>query len=274
VVQARSWLPDAVGGVIWFGPGAAHGTVYIPVLAGMQLAPDTLEYGWQGVYNTTTAFWANRRVLNYAQVKFSYMIEQIRALQAALESASVRLIGELSDRYALSAAHPVALTTTELASIESVFVANAWKATAEMNRLFHFLFFSYPDGYLDYWDEAGFHSGSLGYPVWWLEAGNYVDGPPPVTASAMQQQVRQRAQEALKQEQKRAEAAVGTRRGAEGVPGVSTAGKLDMMQMLVEGQAQAASADSALVQCLQGCDLHSSDRTYRECTQACISHSQ
>ena len=178
-------------------------TVYIPVLAGMQLAPDTLEYGWQGVYNITTAFWANRRVLNYAQVKFSYMIEQIRALQDALESASVRLIGEVSDRYSLSAAHPVALTTAELASIESVFAANAWKATAEMNRLFHFLFFSYPDGYLDYWDEAGFHSGSLGYPVWWLEAGNYVDGPPPVTASAVQQQVRQRAQEALKEEGKR-----------------------------------------------------------------------
>jgi hypothetical protein len=257
-----------VGGVIWFGPGAAHGTVYIPVLAGMQLAPDTLECGWQGVYNTTTAFWANRRVLNYAQVKFSYMIEQIRAVQDALESASVRLIGELSDRYSLSAARPVALTAGDLAAIESIFVANARKATEEMNRLFHFLLFTYPDGYLDYWDEAGFHSTSLGYPVWWLEAGNYVDGPPDVTASPMQQQVRQRVMEAEKQERQRAEKVAGTRRGAEGVPGVSAAAKHDMPLV------RSPSADSALVLCLQGCGLLGSDRTYRECTRACIPHSQ
>jgi hypothetical protein len=84
----------------------------------------------------------------------------------------------------------------------------------------------------------------------------------------MQQQVQQRAQEALKQERERA--AAGMRRGAEGVPGVSAAGKLDMMQVQGEGQAQAPSADSALVQCLQGCGLLGNDRTYRECTQACI----
>lgn len=96
MVQARSWLPDAVGGVIWFGPAAAHATVYVPVLAGMQSAPDTLQYGWQGVYNTSTSYWANRRVLNIAQTKFSYMIEHIRQVQNALESASVQLIGEVA----------------------------------------------------------------------------------------------------------------------------------------------------------------------------------
>jgi hypothetical protein len=30
VLQSRAWLPDAIGGVIWFGAGAAHGTAYIP----------------------------------------------------------------------------------------------------------------------------------------------------------------------------------------------------------------------------------------------------
>ena len=159
-MQSRSWLPDAVGGVVWFGPGAAHGTVYVPVLAGMPRAPDTLSWGWQGVYNTSTSFWANRRVLNYAQVKFSYMIEQIRAVQSQCESASVRLISDLDRKFAHRAGGE--LSAEELVALHDIFEANARKAALEMNRLFNFLLFSYPDGYLDHWDDAGFHSTSLG----------------------------------------------------------------------------------------------------------------
>jgi hypothetical protein len=181
VVQSRAWLPDAVGGVLWFGPGAAHGTVYVPVLAGMQAAPDTLNYGWQGVYNTSTNYWANRRVLNYAQAKFSYMINQIRQVQDAMESASQVLVtaGEL-----VTAGADV--STDAWRHTEQVFAANAWRCAFEMNRLFNFLLFTYADGYVNYWDEAGFHATNAGYPVWWLEAGNYVTGPPPVSPTPMQ----------------------------------------------------------------------------------------
>lgn len=171
MVQARSWLPDAVGGVIWFGPGAAHGTVYVPVLAGMQSAPDTLECGWQGVYNTSTSFWANRRVINFAQVKFSYMIEQIREVQNALESASVELVNSFAAKFSVALTQPQGsldvaskglVRAKFLADLDAVFTANARKATQEMNQLFNFLLFTYPDGYLNYWDDKGFHSQSLG----------------------------------------------------------------------------------------------------------------
>lgn len=167
VVQARSWLPDAVGGVIWFGPAAAHGTVYVPVLAGMLSAPDTLECGWQGVYNTTTAYWANRRVLNFAQVKFSYMIEQIRAVQDALESASVELTNSFAEKFTASKSAGSAHEGAEhlQAEMDTVFTVNAREATYQMNHLFNFLLFTYPDGYLNYWDESGFHSTSLGNPI-------------------------------------------------------------------------------------------------------------
>jgi hypothetical protein len=259
VVQARSWLPDAVGGVVWFGPGPAHGTVYIPVLAGMQHAPDTLGYGWQGVYNTSTAFWANRRVLNYAQVKFSYMIEDIRRVQNACESASVQLVDALTQQF-MSPHQQV--TGQAMAAIERLFEANAWKATYEMNQLLHSLFFTYPDGYLDYWDDAGFHSTSLGYPVWWMEAGNYKDGPPDVSAaSVLQQRFRDTARSAQAVAEKRAAHAV--RPGARAVPGVALAGAQDMPAEL---------ASSSLLQCLRSCDSVAADAQYRICAQGCTMH--
>ena len=169
VVQARSWLPDALGGVIWFGPGAAHGTVYTPVLAGMQSAPDTLECGWQGVYNTTTSYWANRRVINFAQVKFSYMIEQIRTVQDALENASVELTNSFAEKFSAGNGGKMAqLSAQVLADMDAVFTANARRATLEMNQLFNFLLFTYADGYLNYWDDSGFHSTSLGTLLIWI----------------------------------------------------------------------------------------------------------
>ena len=91
VVQARSWLPDAVGGTLWFGPHAAHGTVYVPLAAGLLQAPPEYTDGWQGsspVGQQRTengGFWASRAVLNVAQLRFETAIPIVRKLQQLLE---------------------------------------------------------------------------------------------------------------------------------------------------------------------------------------------
>lgn len=267
VVQSRSWLPDAVGGVIWFGPGAAHGTVYTPVLAGMTRAPDTLSYGWQGVFNTSTAFWANRRVLNYAQVKFSYMIEHIRAVQDCCETESVRLVDGLSDTYNVGNTADT-LTVDVLNMVESVFEANANKATFEMNRLLDALFFTYPDGYKDYWDESGFHSTSLGYPVWWLEAGNYVDGPPDVEA------VSTLARKNLKRKESQLLEAfpVSLNLISEKIPGIASSKFNEGLP--VHGLKQTVISENgnenALRKCVSACGEIVELSQYRQCTTNCL----
>ena len=46
VIESRSWLPDAVGGTLWFAPHAAHGSLFVPFSAGAARAPDAYSRGW------------------------------------------------------------------------------------------------------------------------------------------------------------------------------------------------------------------------------------
>ena len=47
LLQLRATLPDAVGGVLWFGPHAALTTVFTPFVAGMHASDSTFEVGHQ-----------------------------------------------------------------------------------------------------------------------------------------------------------------------------------------------------------------------------------
>ena len=60
VMEARSWLPDPVGGVVWFAPHAAHTSVYAPFPCGMDVLPASFANGsgW-GTVDRGVAAWAN-----------------------------------------------------------------------------------------------------------------------------------------------------------------------------------------------------------------------
>lgn len=87
VAQMRNWLPDPVGGILWFGVDDADASVYVPMYAGIQSAPyefaegngDMLEFSWDA------AFWVFNWVSNMSYSRYSYMIEDIRKVQNELE---------------------------------------------------------------------------------------------------------------------------------------------------------------------------------------------
>lgn len=161
VTQLRSWLPDEVGGVLWFGAGAAHSTVYVPLFAGAQYSPDVLSRGWQGVYDPSTSYWASRLLLNVAQIKFSYIVEDIRALQQTAEAASQILVDELTDAYVAG--------KESMAGISDKVAANAVFAASSSADLLHSVLFKYADGYLNVWRPSGFKSVSIGLSCFRVE---------------------------------------------------------------------------------------------------------
>ena len=90
IVQSRSWLPDAVGGVLWWGAHAAPYTLYVPFAAGMQRLP-ACTLGTPAALDRSTLFWGVRYLYNYAQLKRDKMIGTINALQDSFHAKALQL---------------------------------------------------------------------------------------------------------------------------------------------------------------------------------------
>lgn len=87
VSQSRASLPDAVGGVLWFGTDDANTSVYMPFYCSMTKVPHELsgDNGDLYTFSPTSNFWVNNWVANQAYGKYDIMIDDIRKVQGALE---------------------------------------------------------------------------------------------------------------------------------------------------------------------------------------------
>ncbi len=87
VTQSRSWLPDPVGGVLWFGVDDTYSTVYFPVYAGVTEVPKNWAVGTGSFHEVTwdAAFWIFNQVANFAYSRYSDTIEDIQKVQRELE---------------------------------------------------------------------------------------------------------------------------------------------------------------------------------------------
>jgi dipeptidase len=87
VAQARSWMPDPVGGVLWFGVDDTYSTVYVPMYCGINKVPNAYAVGTGSFEDFTweSAFWVFNFVSNYAYLRYSDMIKDIQKVQRELE---------------------------------------------------------------------------------------------------------------------------------------------------------------------------------------------
>ncbi|MBN1165173.1 MAG: C69 family dipeptidase [Candidatus Krumholzibacteriota bacterium] len=95
VTQARSWLPDPIGGIIWFGVDDTYSTVYNPVYCGITRVPHSYAVGTGDFHHFSweAAFWVFNWVSNYAYSRYVEMIKDIRIAQQELEG---KYLGEQS----------------------------------------------------------------------------------------------------------------------------------------------------------------------------------
>ncbi len=87
VSQLRGWLPDDVGGIMYFNCDDANMIAYVPVYCGVQEVPEAFrrENNLSNEYSEKSAFWVNNVVANMIYPRYSVMIGDLRDAQTELE---------------------------------------------------------------------------------------------------------------------------------------------------------------------------------------------
>jgi dipeptidase len=145
VAQGRSWLPDHIGGILWFGVDDIYHTVYAPMYCSITAVPHAFEVGNGSMmdFSDSSAFWVFNQVANLSYTRFDLISADIRAKQAELEQKYIALVPAI-DKAALEltktgkGAAVQFLTDFSVAQGQATF--NAWKA------LYRALFVRYMDG--------------------------------------------------------------------------------------------------------------------------------
>lgn len=94
VAQCRNWLPDEIGGILWFGVDDAASSVYFPMYSAATEVPFAFAVGNGSMMEFTNkaAFWVFNQVTNFAYTRYNLIHPEIRAKQVALEKQYVDFV--------------------------------------------------------------------------------------------------------------------------------------------------------------------------------------
>lgn len=94
VAQCRNWLPDEIGGILWFGVDDAASSVYFPMYSASTEVPFAFAVGNGSMMEFTNkaAFWVFNQVTNFAYTRYNLIHPEIRAKQVALEKRYVDFV--------------------------------------------------------------------------------------------------------------------------------------------------------------------------------------
>ncbi len=163
VSQSRSWLPDPIGGVYWYGVDDTYTTCYVPLYCGINAVPKAFTVGSLDRFTWDSAWWVFNFVANHANLRYADMVQDIQAvqrdlegtfmaLQPAVEKTAVELHGSnpsLARRY-----------LTDYCVSHAELVVKRWRELGEH------LVQKYNDGYVQ---DAKGSPQERGYSPTWLE---------------------------------------------------------------------------------------------------------
>jgi dipeptidase len=162
VSQSRSWLPDPMGGVYWYGVDDTYTTCYFPLYCGIDTIPRPFTVGSLSKFSWDSAWWVFNLVANYACLKYSFMLPEIQTVQSDIEGNFIKLQPEVEKvAVELSKSNQELLTRylTDYSVTQGEMVVKKWKDLGE------YLITKYNDGYVK--NEKG-RPEEKGYPEIWL----------------------------------------------------------------------------------------------------------
>lgn len=163
IAQCRSWLPDPIGGVYWYGVDDTWFTCYIPLYAGIDTVPKSFTIGSIDNFSWESAWWVFNFVSNFTNLKYQYMIQDVQKVQKELEGDAIAIQPAI-EKAALES-HKNNPTTARR-FLTDYCVSNAETVVRRWRGLGEHLIVKYNDGYI--LKEDGKAEG-IGYPEGWLK---------------------------------------------------------------------------------------------------------
>lgn len=174
VSQSRSWLPNQIGGIIWFGVDDAATSVYVPLYSSITKIPHAFEQGNGSMdkFSETSAFWIFNMVSNWAYLRYNIVFPEIKKVMDQLEEKFKAEVAQTDAKalelFKTDPAKAVSLLTDYSVNAgEALF--NRWK------ELFSFLVVKFIDGNVKPDDNGVFKTSAEGvievdqpgYPEWY-----------------------------------------------------------------------------------------------------------
>ena len=176
VAQSRSWLPDPVGGILWFGVDDAYSTCYTPMYCGITEIPECFKVGNGDMltYSETAAFWVFNVVSNFTYLRYDAMIPDVQKVQKNLEDKFVAYTPSVDAAAQNLWNAGKKSEARQFLTDYSVNQANGM--TKEWTKLSQYLFVKFIDGNIKKEKDGKFERTDTGlppmpdqpgYPDWW-----------------------------------------------------------------------------------------------------------
>lgn len=143
--QARSWLPDEIGGIIWFGVDDAATSCLTPVYSASLRVPECFATGNGNMttYSPTSAFWLFNRVAHAAYLRYNVLAPEIQKVADEHELGAIKIIPTIdkeAERILNEGSEDVKEYLTKWSELFASRMFNKWKSLDE------YLLVKYIDG--------------------------------------------------------------------------------------------------------------------------------
>ena len=164
VAESRSWLPDPIGGIFWFGVDDAATTVFNPMYCGITEVPECFKVGNGNMvtYSPTSAFWLFNLVANMCYSRYDLMSEDALKIQRKLELGYIEQTASIDKEASKLLENDIwkardFLTDYSLKTAKNTF--KEWKSLSE------YLLVKYIDGNIKNEKDGKFAVSPEGYPI-------------------------------------------------------------------------------------------------------------
>ncbi len=158
VAQCRGWLPNKVGGIIWFGVDDTYSTCYCPMYCGITRIPKCFAQGNGSMteYSETAAFWLFNRVTNFVYSRYDSMIKDLQKVQSNLEQHFVKDVQRFDEKAKNARPEEIDELLSDFSNRQAELMMKEW------TNLDHFLLVKYMDGNIKKENNGKFETTETG----------------------------------------------------------------------------------------------------------------